>query len=549
MIPAYKIQVLVFEDNPLDAELIINMLSQSHLDIETQKAETKEEYFDLLKKYTPHIILSDYNIPGYNGRQAYLDMLKQGLSIPFILVTGSLTDELAVECLQTGIDDYIIKDRLSRLPEAVTSALAKWQTEKEKKLALEKLVDSQKRLSEAENIAQIGNWELDMETGNAIWSEQMFRIFDVNPETYTPKFVSLLEFIHPDDKKKVGKAANRVASGETDSTDIKFRIITGKKKNKVIHAIYRARHLPKISGITLFGTLQDVTKLHETEKALRELTEQLEIKVEERTKELNVSNKALAHRNHEITDGINYAGRIQRAILNNPIEPANSFKGIFTMLIPKDIVSGDFFWHHEVDDMHFLAAVDCTGHGVPAALLSMIAHQFLNQIVIEHKCYEPAKILTELDNMLIEALHQQSDDMVRDGMDIALCRIDEKKKQLLFSGALRPLFYFNGSELIEIQGSKHAIGGFLNKGQLKTFEQEKIIYKDGDCAYLTSDGYYSQFSQFTGKKMMKNRMRDILESVAVKDAAEQQEILKRYYADWQGNTEQVDDVMIIGVKF
>lgn len=262
-----------------------------------------------------------------------------------------------------------------------------------------------------------------------------------------------------------------------------------------------------------------------------------------------VANTNLAHRNQEITDSINYARRIQKAFFNKPLDARNCFNGTFCMLLPKDIVSGDFFWHYDVDNMHFIAAVDCTGHGVPGALMSMIAHQFLNQIIVEQKCFEPAEILKKLDEKLVNSLHQIADDRVRDGMDIAFCRIDEKKRTIHFAGALRPLFYFNGKKIIEIPGSKFPIGGIYNREKTKKFVQEKIAYNPGDCIYLTSDGYYSQFNHYTGKKMMKTRLRNILESVATKDVDEQHKILKRYFNEWKGGTEQVDDVLVIGAKF
>lgn len=239
----------------------------------------------------------------------------------------------------------------------------------------------------------------------------------------------------------------------------------------------------------------------------------------------------------------------KKAIISNPLEATTTFNGKFILLIPKDILSGDFFWQHTVGSLHFKAAVDCTGHGVPGALMSLIAHQFLKQIVIEDKCYEPAAILKKLDSKLIEALYQHTNDEVRDGMDIALCCIDAKEKTITFSGALRPLFYFNGSQLIELKGSRHAIGGLCNNGEKKDYGQEVILYKDGDCIYLTSDGYQSQFNGCTGKKMMKTRLRSLLEGAATKNAEEQELILKNYLVDWRGKEEQVDDVLVVGVKF
>lgn len=544
-----KIQILMLEDNDSDAEMVSYTLNRSGIEFEIQREEKREAFLNILQQYTPDIIISDYNLHGYNGRQAYLDMKQNGYTIPYILVTGSLPDEIAVDCLQLGIDDYIIKDRLSRLPDAVTSVLTKWRNEEEKKQALEKLVDSEKRLSEAEKLAQIGNWEWNMETGESSWSDQMFRIFDLTRQTFTPDYDSFLKFIHPLDMKEVGKAANSVAAGQTNSANVKFRIITAAGKIKQVNAIYRARKSKDLNNSILFGTLQDTTKLYETEQALRELTEQLEQKVEHRTAELSKANTLLAHRNKEITDGINYARRIQKAIFNKPIDAADCFKGTFMLLMPKDIVSGDFFWHYDLDNMHFLAAVDCTEHGVPGALMSMIAHQFLSNIIVEQNCYEPAEILKQLDKKLMNTLHQHLLDEVRDGMDIALCRIDENKNTIHFAGALRPLFYFNGNNLQEIPGSKNGIGGFAIEHTDKIFRQTDFTYKTGDCIYLTSDGYYSQFNHYTGKKMMKNRMRNVLESVAKKHVDEQQTILKRYFNEWKGEDEQVDDVLVVGVKF
>lgn len=545
----YKIQILMLEDNDSDAEMVTYALTRSGIEFEIQREEKREAFLNTLEQYKPDIIISDYNLQGYNGRQAYLDMKENGYAKPFILVTGSLPDDIAVDCLQIGIDDYIIKDRLSRLPDAVTSVLAKWRTEEEKKQALENLVDSQKSLAEAEKLANLGNWEWDVSSGNIIWSENLYNIFDLESKNYSPDFGSFMSFIHPDDTSSISESANKIISGICENVEMTFRIKTIKNNHKIIHAIYRKKETGNEQKVHLFGTLQDVTKLHETENALRELTEQLEQKVKERTTQLSLANSVLAHRNQEITDGINYARRIQKAFFNKPLEAKECFNGTFCLLMPKDIVSGDFFWHYDINNMHFIAAVDCTGHGVPGALMSMIAHQFLNQIVVEQAIYNPAEILKALDAKLVDALHQLEGDTVRDGMDMALCRIDENKNVIHYAGALRPLFYFNGNELHEISGSKNAIGGFRIENTVKVFRQTDMPYKSGDCIYLTSDGYYSQFNCYTGKKMMKTRMRNVLESIATKDVDEQQLILKRYFNEWKGNAEQVDDVLVVGVKF
>lgn len=544
----YKIQILMLEDSDSDAEIVSYALNRSGIAFEIQREQKREAFLNTLQDYNPDIIISDYNLQGYSGRQAYLDMKENGYAKPFILVTGSLPDEIAVDCLQLGMDDYIIKDRLSRLPDAVTSVLTKWRNEEEKKQALEKLVDSQKRLAEAEKLAKLGNWEWIVASGKMNWSDEMYRIFDMDKATYLPEKNSFLKFISADDLFHIKDCFQRATKGEKE-VEANCKINTGTGQSKIIHGIIKSNQAVEPSELILFGTIQDVTKLKKTENDLRELTEQLEQKVEHRTAELSKANTLLTYRNKEITDGINYARRIQKAIFNKPIDAADCFKGTFMLLIPKDIVSGDFFWHYDIDNMHFLAAVDCTGHGVPGALMSMIAHQFLSNIIVEQNCYEPAEILKQLDKKLMNTLHQHLLDEVRDGMDIALCRIDENKNTIHFAGALRPLFYFNGNNLQEIPGSKNGIGGFAIEHTDKIFRQTDFTYKTGDCIYLTSDGYYSQFNHYTGKKMMKNRLRNVLESVAKKDVDEQHLILKRYFNEWKGEAEQVDDVLVIGVKF
>ncbi|MCF8258807.1 MAG: SpoIIE family protein phosphatase, partial [Flavobacteriales bacterium] len=221
----------------------------------------------------------------------------------------------------------------------------------------------------------------------------------------------------------------------------------------------------------------------------------------------------------------------------------------FCLLMKRDRVSGDFFWHLDVGDMHFLAAVDCTGHGIPGALLSMIANEFLNNIVKEQHCYEPEDILMRLDMKLVESLHQNDNDLVRDGMDVSLCRIDGDRQRIVFSGACRPLFHFDGKEIIEIEGSKNSIGGLVRPDVEKLFGQQEIAYRPGDCIYLTSDGYASQFNHLTGKKLMKRGLVNELLAVATLEAEQQRLELKRYFLEWKGDDEQVDDVVIIGVKF
>jgi serine phosphatase RsbU (regulator of sigma subunit) len=191
--------------------------------------------------------------------------------------------------------------------------------------------------------------------------------------------------------------------------------------------------------------------------------------------------------------------------------------------------------------------VDCTGHGVPGALMSIIANQMLDRVVNTYGFVDPEEILFHLDDAIVNSLRQDTG-IVKDGMDIAICRVDKTNKILTFAGAQRPLFYYDGTTLNEIPGSKLGVGGFMSGESLKTFSQTEIHYKEGDTFYLTSDGYYSQFGGEKRKKLMKKRFVEHLTSIVSMPIIDQKRTLRRYYAEWQGTEEQVDDVLVIGVR-
>lgn len=362
--------------------------------------------------------------------------------------------------------------------------------------------------------------------------------------------VASFSFIHPDEVTAFRQFLQEVINSPGVPLQSMFRII-----HKNGHTVWlegtlvNMLHNESINGIVVnYG---DVTERVNAEKEKQEIQERtmamLEDKVAERTEELYRMNTVLEHRNHEITDSINYAENIQRAILSKYEDCTRLFPQSFVLWMPKDVVSGDFYWCYSTKKYDFIAVVDCTGHGVPGALMSIIANQMLGKVVGSHGFVEPKDILFHLDDAIISSLHQENG-LVKDGMDMALCRVDKEKKELLFAGAQRPLYYHNGNELSEISGSKSGIGGFVSGSDLKIFSQTTIQYKQGDSFYLTSDGYYSQFGGEKGKKMMKKRFFELVSDIAGKPVSEQPELLRDYYIDWQNNEEQTDDVLVIGVR-
>jgi len=282
--------------------------------------------------------------------------------------------------------------------------------------------------------------------------------------------------------------------------------------------------------------------------------ELLEGLVTEKTKELRAekelvekSNIRIEEQNREIKDSITYAKRIQEALLPDRELLITRDKNIFVLFQPRNIVSGDFYWVAEINGLKIIAAADCTGHGVPGALMSMIGTTLLNKIILEKKITRPKEILKELDGEIKQALRQHTADATRDGMDMCLCCLDRTSKKLAYAGAMRPLFLVRDRQLTEYNPTKQAIGGF-SYGKEKEFEETEIALKANDMFYLFSDGYADQFGGEKGKKLMAKNFKKILSSIAETDLHKQEENLKRVYNNWKGDLDQVDDMLIIGVR-
>lgn len=281
----------------------------------------------------------------------------------------------------------------------------------------------------------------------------------------------------------------------------------------------------------------------ELEKKVAEKTIQLQAEKEQVVE----SKKRIEEQNEEILDSITYAKRIQQALLtdNNLIHQYKN--NLFVFYQPRDIVSGDFYWMAEINSYKIIVAADCTGHGVPGALMSMVGSTLLNKIILERKITQPKKILESLDEEIKLALKQYNDDATRDGMDVCLVCIDEKRAELIYAGAMRPLFQVRDKTLIEYEATKHAIGGY-SYGKTKEFSETKITLHRGDRFYLFSDGYADQFGGEKGKKFMLKNFKSLLLSSSDLEMQNQKDLLSATYNSWKGVLPQIDDVMVIGIK-
>jgi serine phosphatase RsbU (regulator of sigma subunit) len=280
---------------------------------------------------------------------------------------------------------------------------------------------------------------------------------------------------------------------------------------------------------------------------LQDINHNLEEKVEERTQEIQQQKHILQEKNQEIVDSINYALRLQTAILPTVRRVHFALPNSFVMFRPKDIVSGDFYWMDDRFNKVLIAAIDCTGHGVPGAMVSVVGSNGLNRCIKEYGLSKPSDILDKLSEIVVETF-EAGDDKVKDGMDGALCAIDLENKSLEYSGAHNPLWIMRkgAEEMEEIKADKQPIGSYEFA---KPFTNHEVKLAEGDVIYFFSDGYVDQFGGPRGKKFKYKTLKKLLAEIHEKSMEEQLEILETQFDDWKGNLEQLDDVCIIGIKF
>lgn len=269
----------------------------------------------------------------------------------------------------------------------------------------------------------------------------------------------------------------------------------------------------------------------------------LEEKVRERTAEVVQKSLIIEEKNRDITASIRYAERIQRAML----PPDDLFPDTFILFRPKDIVSGDFYWMFDNGDYEFMAAVDCTGHGVPGAFMSIIGHNSLNKIVREYGIVKPAAILDQLNNEVVKALLARNESTINDGMDLTLLVIDRKKHILEFAGAYNPLYLVRNGEIVVHKADRFPIG-MTTMEQKKTFTNNVIEVMPGDMVYMSSDGYADQFGGPEGTKYMGARFKKKLAEISALPVPEQKLILERELDEWKGDQSQIDDILVIGTR-
>jgi serine phosphatase RsbU (regulator of sigma subunit) len=398
------LKILLLEDSPADVDMIKRVLLKNDFIFSMENVATRPDFEKKIFEFDPDIVLSDHSLPQFSSLEALEIARNKKKNIPFILVTGSVSEEFAVDCMKAGVDDYILKNSLIRLPSSIDNILSK----------------------------------------------------------------------------------NKI-----------------KREKDIVESLHR---------------------------------------------ELLVAYKRIEETSKSITDSINYAKLIQNAMFVDRGILRNYVKDYFIIFRPKDIVSGDFYWFAYLDNKLVVAIVDCTGHGVPGAFMSMIGYGILNEIVNLHHVTQPAEILKKMNESLNKALKKSKEQQSYDGMDIAICTIDRENAKLEFAGANRHLYYCKDNHMEQIKGNKFGIGG-AHINSHKDFMNHTVMFNRNDRVYLFTDGFADQFGGDKGKRMMTKNLVKLLSHTASVSMTEQCLKLNDHLSKWQGKTEQTDDILLLGMEF
>ena len=329
-------------------------------------------------------------------------------------------------------------------------------------------------------------------------------------------------------------------SGLTQETPVTFDI-------NIKKPFWRTWYFLLSSIAILTGIIILIIK--EREKAHKKTQAYLEKELEARTSVVRMQKTEIELQNIEITDSINYAKRIQTSILPDYNNLKESFKDAFIFFRPRDIVSGDFYWFDKLDnERHLLVCADSTGHGVPGAFMSMIGSTLLQDIVTRQGISKPSEVLTMLDKQIFATLNRNLElGVSNDGMDLVVCEINPGKRHIRFASAMRPVIIVMGGESYYIKGNRSSVGG--ESVIEKYFDDQEYYLSEGDAIYMFSDGLPDQFGGADGKKMKIARLKKLIEDVNDLPMDGQKEVITKFYDEWKGPHDQVDDILLIGIRF
>lgn len=554
MVLTDEISVLLVESSEKEALYIGELLASSKdYNCEIYHCSSLKEASKLLGENEIDITLINLFLPDSYGIHTFNNLFHTFPDMPFIVLTELDDNYIGVNAVKQGAQDYLLKNEMNTLSlnRSITYAIERKHTE-------ERLRKSEEKYR-----------ELFMRSKDAIYMSTVDGNFiDINPAGlalfgYSKEDMEFIEvkdlYVNQEDRNKLTFTLSE--EGEVSDYEVRLQ----KKDGEILFCILNTIVIKDEQGRVLGyqGIIKDITLRKRAEEALikslrdldfanrelQDLNVNLEEKVDERTAELIKEKEIVEHQHREIKESINYAKRIQASILPPMQKVKDKLADSFIYYEPKDIVSGDFYWYEYTNPKSLFAVVDCTGHGVPGAFMSIIGYTQMNEIVSDQRITDPGVILRELDKRVKTALNQKkgSDTNSKDGMELGIITINHEQKKLEFSGAMRPLFHVRNGELQIIKGDKFSIGGVSRKR--KTFTTHRINIKPGDCFYLFSDGYPDQFGGPQGKKFMTKNVGEMLQRIAHLPMAEQGSIVKSTIQEWMKEEEQIDDILIGGLRF
>ena len=337
--------------------------------------------------------------------------------------------------------------------------------------------------------------------------------------------------------------AKNIYDIESDVAAYEFTILPPWYRTMLAYIVYFILAVVIVIFIVKFYTRRLELEKIRLEQIVKERTEE----VVKQKDEIEQQRDEIADKNRSITDSIEYAKRIQAAVLPSEEFAKDILPENFILFRPRDIVSGDFYWITKKDNLLVLIAADCTGHGVPGAFMSMLGVSFLNEIVNRHEVTSASAILNSLRADIKKTLGQEGKEgEAKDGMDIALCILDHEKMKLQYAGAYNPFYLFRNNELIEIKADRMPIGIYIKEKE--SFTNHEVDLQKGDVFYIFSDGYQDQFGGEDGSKFKTKNFKILLSEIHTKPMQEQRDILNKTIDQWRGKWEQVDDIILMGVR-
>lgn len=431
-----------------------------------------------------------------------------------------------------------------------------------RKLAEEKMVRNEATMAQAQAIAHFGTWELnldkldDPDSGPHAWSDEVYRIVGLEPVRKGVSLKMFFNLVHPEDLERVEQALkDTIRTGKPYSLD--HRII---RPDGTVRWVHEEGALVIEDGRArrVLGTVHDISERRSIEEQVHQLNSELERRVDDRTRELLLTNtelesvalakeklaNALQVKKEEQTASLRYARRLQEALLPSAIEFA-FFCDYAIFDQPLDLVGGDLYWAHATERFQYVAVGDCTGHGVPGAMLTMVGQDILNSLILEEEHMRPEVMLARIDRRFGQLFQtDQTVNSMKDGMDMALCVIDRSTLELTFAGATLSAIVLRNGELINLPGAKVHLGGLHLYGQ-KEFTTSSMHLMKGDRLILATDGFADQFGGPRNKKLMRAEFQELLRACAHLNAHDAVAFLQHGFEDWKGDHDQVDDVLIM----